>query len=164
MLRVGIFVNITNQFGALTQKKKGYKVNYERYLKQFLSPGESLMLAYAYGSQVIDEAESFIHALRRMGYMTRFVTSTKVTAQEIIQPNRNVEITVDIMRSCEKLDIVILGSNDLELVPLIVYLQGKGIKVIVATPVLLHAEGNVNIDLLISTDLVENIQMMRERR
>lgn len=163
MLRVGIFLNVTNQFGALSQKKKGHKVNYDRYLTSFVFEGEKLMMAYAYGDQVADEAESFIHALRRMGYLTKFVNSSK-DGQEIVHPNRNVEISVDVMSSCDRLDIVVLGSNDPELVPLINFLQGKGIKVIVASPVILHCEGNSNIDLLTATDLVENIQSMREKK
>lgn len=163
MQRIGIFVNVTNQFGALTQKKKGFKVNYQRFLQHFTGDDEKLILAYAYGSQIADEANSFIYALKGMGYLTKFVTSIK-NNREIIHPNRNVEMTVDIMSSCERLDIVVLGTNDSELVPLIHYLQTKGIKVIVASPVLSHNAGNTNIDLLNSTDLVENIQLMREKK
>ena len=164
MLRVGIFVNVANQFGALIQRKKGHKINYEKYLKYFLNDGENLLMAYAYGSKISDEAESFIHALKRMGYLTKFVTSIKIGSQDILHPNRNVEMAVDIMGSYKKLDIIIIGSNDIELVPLINYLQCQGIKVIIATPVLLHNEGNVNIDLLTMTDLIENIQSMREKK
>lgn len=163
MLKVGLFLNVTNQFGALSQKKKGHKVNYDRYREAFVFEGEKLMMAYAYGDQVTDEAESFIHALRRMGYLTKFVNSIK-DGQEIVHPNRNVEITVDIMSSCDRLDIVVVGSNDPELIPLINFLQGRGVKVIIATPVILHNEGNSNIDLLTATDLVENIQAMREKK
>ena len=162
MLKVGIFVNVTNQFGALSQKKKGFKVNYEKYLKEYTG-NDRLLMAYAYGTQIEHEANSFIHALKRMGYLDKFVQSTKISAQEIIHPNRNVEITVDIMSSCEKLDIIVLGSNDPELTPLIHWLQAKGIKVVVATPVLMHNTGNINIDLL-NTDLIENIQDMREKK
>lgn len=164
MLRVGIFVNIANQFGVLNLKKKGHKVNYERYLSYFLSDGEKLMVAYAYGTQVAGEAESFIHALKKMGYLTKFVLSTKLTPQEIIHPARNVELTVDVLSAVDKLDIIVLGSNDTELIPLITHLQGRGIKVIVATPSLEHFKGNVNVDLLSATDLIESIQAMREKR
>ena len=163
MLRIGIFVNITNQFGALNQKKKGHKVNYERYLTYFLGDGEKVIMANAYGTQVAGEAESFIHALRKMGYLTKFLLSQKVGNQDIVHPARNVEMTVDVLGSADKLDIVVLGSNDTELIPLIVHLQGRGIKVIVATPYLEHAKANISIEL-VSTDLVENIQAMREKR
>jgi uncharacterized LabA/DUF88 family protein len=164
MLRVGVFVNVTNQFGALTHHwKKGYRVEYEKYLAHFTA-GEQLILAVAYGTQVRDEADAFTHALKRMGYIVRFVHAEQFGRQEIIHPNRNVEIAVEIMGVHEKLDHVVIGSNDPELIPLIKMLQSRGIKVTIATPVLVHNEGMPNVDITTIPDLVVNIQSLREKK
>jgi len=163
MRRVGVYVNVSNQFAALSEKKKGYRVNYEKYLSSVLDSNDTLILAIAYGSQISDEATAFIHVLKKLGYITKFASSRQEN-REIRQPNRNVEITIDILDSVNKLDTIVIGSNDPELIPLIHKLRLQGITVIVSTPFLLHTEGSVNIDLITNEDIVEYIQVMRDKK
>lgn len=164
MQRLGIFVNVTNQFGTLTNNfRKGHRVNYEGYLAHF-SEGFDRIIAIAYGTQVAEEANAFILALRHMGYTPKFAQATLVGRQDIVHPSRNVEMTLDILQVYERLDVIVVGSNDPELIPLINFLKMRGIKVIVATPIPVHSEGTSNIDICTITDLVVNIQDMRSKK
>lgn len=163
-MRVGVFVNISNQFTAIALKKKGYRVNYARYLEYVLDEQDKLIIAIAYGSQVSNEASRFIYVLKKQGYVTKFIGSLQQSSQEIKQPNRNVEMTIDILGLKDKVDKIIVGSNDIELVPLIHHLQMLGVKVNIITPVLSHQEGTVNTDIVNDEDIVEYIQTMREKK
>jgi len=162
-MRVGVFVNISNQFSAISTKKKGYRVNYANYLRNVIEESDHLVVAIAYGSQLHSEASRFIYVLKKQGYVTKFLLSNQ-QVNEITQPNRNVEITIDILSLKEKVDKIIIGSNDIELVPLIHHLQMTGIKVNIISPVLTHQEGTVNSDILNDETIVEYIQNMREKR
>jgi len=163
-MRVGVFVNISNQFAAISLKKKGYRVNYANYLKRVLDEQDKLVIAIAYGSQVNNEASRFIYVLKKQGYVTKFVVSMQQNSQDIIQPDRNVEMTIDILGLKDKVDKIIIGSNQVELVPLIHYLQMTGVKVNVISPALSHQEGTINMDILNDEDIVEYIQSMREKK
>lgn len=162
-LRVGVFVNVANQFSALAMRKKSCRVNYDRYLKSILDDRDRLITAVAYGTQLVDEASNFIYFLRKVGFLTKFVSSVKA-GQAIIQPSRNVEMTIDIMHMVEKLDAVVIGSNDPELIPLVQFLQLRGIQVSVITPTPFNSDAVKTIDILADETLVESIHSMRDKR
>lgn len=159
-MRVGIYVNVSNQFSALSSKRKGHRVNYAKYLEFASSFGDTNIAVIAYGTQVGTEAGNFIQVLKRLGYSTKFSFSAKI-GQNIIHPNRNIEITIDIMSILDKLDVIILGSNDRELIPLIQYVRSRGVTVVLATPIVLHDEATKSIDI-IDHDIVQYIQSMRD--
>ncbi len=130
MKRIGVFVDITHQFKA-AQEMHGKKINYEKYLTHVRN-GHNLFYAYAYGAQLKAEADGFIRRLRTLGYEPKYRTATEVGLDGKIDLDLTdfiAEIIVDVMRSAERLDKVILGTNDKRFIPLIRYLRERGIEV-----------------------------------
>lgn len=146
-MRLGVFVDIHNQVTAIQEQVKGYRVNYYKYLQLAQGIDDGFVVAVAYVTQASDE---FIHVLKKLGYVTKFN-----------QLNKNVEMTLDIINLILKLDIVVIGSNSPDLIPLIHYLQMQGIKVGIISPGPLHTEGNYSIDLLTEGTTIEYIQDIR---
>ncbi len=162
MQRVGVFVNVSNQFASLNAKNKGFRVNYAEYLRYINDQTNSeITLSIAYVSQVNNESESFIEVLSQLGYVIKF-SKAKREQGTIIHPNRNVEMAMDIIEATEKLDTIVLGTNDLDLIPLIWQLRTRGIKVFVITPVLTHSEGTINIDISPLELLVQDMKGKRD--
>lgn len=127
--RVGVFVDVTHQFTAV-QERYSKRINYEKYLSQAVN-GESLHCAYAYGAQVSTEAQGFIKRLRALGYEPRYQQAPMGIEQkaDLNAADFAVEMTLDVMRNLERLDCVVLGTSDERFVPLIRYLQERGLKV-----------------------------------
>lgn len=127
--RVGIFVDVTHQFTA-AQERYGKRINYAKYLELAVN-GESLHCAYAYGAQVSTEAQGFIKRLRALGYEPRYQQAPVGVEQkaDLNAADFSVEMTLDIIRNLERLDCVVLGTSDERFVPLIRFLQERGLKV-----------------------------------
>jgi uncharacterized LabA/DUF88 family protein len=127
--RVGVFVDVTHQFTAV-QERYSKRINYEKYLERAVS-GESLHCAYAYGAQVSTEAQGFIKRLRAFGYEPKYQQAPVGIEQKanLNAADFAVEMTLDVVRHMERLDSVVLGTNDERFVPLIRYLQERGLRV-----------------------------------
>lgn len=127
--RVGIFVDVTHQFTAV-QERYGKRINYEKYLSLAVN-GESLHCAYAYGAQVSTEAQGFIKRLRALGYEPRYQQAPVGIEQkaDLNAADFAVEMTLDIIRNIERLDCIVLGTNDERFVPLVRFLQERGLRV-----------------------------------
>jgi uncharacterized LabA/DUF88 family protein/predicted RNA-binding Zn-ribbon protein involved in translation (DUF1610 family) len=127
--RVGVFVDVTHQFTAV-QERYSKRINYEKYLQRAVC-GESLHCAYAYGAQVSTEAQGFIKRLRAIGYEPRYQQAPVGIEQkaDLNAADFSVEMTLDVMRNLERLDCVVLGTSDERFVPLVRYLQERGLKV-----------------------------------
>lgn len=131
MKSIGVFVNVSNQFYTVQQTYRGGKVAYDLYLKAAVSGG-TLYRAFAYGVQMKDEAMPFIGCLREAGYEPKYKQARIVDARPSIRhTDWNVGIAMDVMRHLHKLDIVVIGSSDPDLAPLIAYVKERGVKVIV---------------------------------
>jgi uncharacterized LabA/DUF88 family protein len=127
--RVGVFVDVTHQFTAV-QERYSKRINYEKYLERAVG-GESLHCAYAYGAQVSTEAQGFIKRLRAFGYEPKYQQAPVGIEQKanLNAADFAVEMTLDVVRHMERLDSVVLGTNDERFVPLIRYLQERGLRV-----------------------------------
>jgi uncharacterized LabA/DUF88 family protein len=94
-----------------------------------------LVRATAYGSQVGNEAEEFIGCLRRIGFDTKY-QQNRVLQQgerkEVIRANWNVGISMDVVRVVTRgVDTVILGTANMELMPLIQWVRDQGVRAVV---------------------------------
>jgi uncharacterized LabA/DUF88 family protein len=127
--RVGIFVDVTHQFTAV-QERYSKRINYEKYLHRAVAE-DSLHCAYAYGAQVSTEAQGFIKRLRAIGYEPRYQQAPVGIEQkaDLNAADFAVEMTLDVIRNLERLDCVVLGTSDERFVPLVKYLQERGLKV-----------------------------------
>jgi uncharacterized LabA/DUF88 family protein len=131
MKSVGVFVNVNNQFYAVAQQHRGAKVDYAAYLKSAVGDGV-LHRAFAYGVQMKEEAAPFIGCLRQMGYEPKYRQARMIDGRPSIRSTDwNMGIAMDVMRHVPKLDVVVLGSNDPDLVPLVLYLKERAIKVVI---------------------------------
>jgi len=144
-MRIGIFVDVASQFDALAFLMKGCRIDYGQYWKfieKYSNRPTEIVSALAYGFQSNNEAEPFIYKLKSLGYTPKFIT---VEPQN--KPNRNIEIAIDILQMKSRLDIVVLGSNSPEFIPLIDHLYSIGIQVYVVAVGLTHDYAAVNIEL-----------------
>ncbi len=117
-MNICVSVDIQNLYYNLYKKYKS-KLDYQKYLSACKTDNEHLHRAYAYGGNP-DDSVKFMDCLRHIGYDVKFG-----------QRYWNIEMTIDIFKVIDKIDIVIIGSNDVALIPLVDYLRDKGIKVIV---------------------------------
>ena len=160
MLKVGLFVDVSNQVEALASHKKGHRINYKHLLDFLTSDGLNLIWkARAYGVYLTDDGISFVQVLTSLGYIPTFIKVKKAGEH----PNRVAEIMLDIIDAYPKLDIVIIGSNSPEFCPLIHWLQCRSVRVWVVTPLLCHEEGDVKIDLLQTEGIVEPIHVIQSK-
>lgn len=130
--RLGIFIDLSNLYYCLTNKQKGAKIDYEKYYKFCESLGE-IKVAIAYGSQVNSNAQNFIHCLNKIGYTTKYKEPKKYRNGKSIKlkADWDVGIAVDMIIYSNKLDLMILGSADGDMIPVVEYLKARGIEVVV---------------------------------
>ena len=133
MRRVGVFVNVTNQFYSVLTAFRGGKVDYTKYLRESVSPeGYELYRAIAYGVQIGNEAQSFIAALQRAGYDTRYKPAKVVDGKANVRDTDwAIGMAMDVIRHLEHLDVVVLGCNDPSLIPLVEFIKERGIRVVI---------------------------------
>lgn len=125
MDRVGVFVDIGNQYYCVSKKWPGKKLDYQQYITKATN-GKSLQRAFAYGTQVEDNAVKFITCLKHIGFEARYKTVEKNAFY-----SWDAGIAVDMIKFAEKLDTVVLGSSNRSMVPAVKALRERGVKVIV---------------------------------
>lgn len=130
---IGVFVDIVDQYKKVLKAYKGGKVDYGKYLKKVLAIGDGdIYRAFAYGVQIDNEASGFIVCLKSYGFEPKYKRAILIDDRPNIQETSwNLGITIDIARLVQRLDVVVLGSSDPQLIPAIEYLQEQGIKVII---------------------------------
>ncbi len=120
----GVFIDVNNQFYCINKKWEGRRLNYEKYMAEVKKYGD-LFRAFAYGTQLKDSPNKFISLLFHLGFETRFKKVEKSTFLR-----REVEIAMDIVKLVNKLNTVIISSSNACIVPVIMYLKERGIRVI----------------------------------
>lgn len=124
MKRLGIFLDVGNLYYCIGKKFDKRKLDYRKYLKYVEDLGETTR-ATAYGCQLNNEAVGFVHCLKQIGLQTKFKTV------KTHKSNWDVGLSIDIVRMSERIDIVILGSSNPNLVPVVEYVTQLGVDVIV---------------------------------
>ena len=131
MKRVLVAVDVTNQYYSVTHASQGTRIDYSKYL-QLATRGLNLYRAFAYGVELDDEAFGFKTVLRNLGYEPRYRRATIYgETGDMRRTDRNLMMAMDIWRTIDKVDIVVIGSSDPELVPLVQRIKELGIQVIV---------------------------------
>lgn len=128
MKRVGVFVDVNNLYSALGSTAK---VDYFKYLER-AGTDYLLVRATAYGAQKKNEAGDFIACLRHFGYHTNYLPATVFNGiPSIGQTYLNMTIAMDAMRMLDRVDVMIFGSNNPDMIPLYKYLKERGIEIII---------------------------------
>lgn len=132
MKRIGVFVDVSNIYYCISKKYEHRKLDYKKYL-EFLRDFGDLTKVIAYGSQMNNEAAGFIHCLQKIGFQTKF-KAVKTYNQEIDFKRKadwDVGIAMDIVTMINRFDMIILGSADGDLEPLVDWVTRRGVDVIV---------------------------------
>ena len=132
MERAGLFVDIANLFNCVQQVHDGARLDFEKYLAKCREHYE-VVRAFAYGTQIKEEATKFIHKLKHLGYDVKYnrprvIRNTDGEIERVNHTDWSVGLTVDIIRNLQRLDVVIFGSSNRVLVPCVNYLKERGIK------------------------------------
>lgn len=123
--KAAVFVDVVNQFYA----NNSVRLDYDRYLAE-ASQGVEIHRAFCYGAQMNEEAEPFLTMMRHLGYETRYRRAVVVgERKDIFRTDRNMMLAMDVWRLCRRVDVIIIGSNDPELVPLIERVRETGVQV-----------------------------------
>jgi uncharacterized LabA/DUF88 family protein len=132
MKRIGIFADISNLYYCIGKKYKNRKLDYKKYYDYVKDLGD-IAYAIAYGAQINDEAKNFVYFLRHIGFQTKYKTPKTYNNDTKIKRKADwdVGITIDIVNFIERLDLIILGTADSDLVPAVKWAQDKGVKVVI---------------------------------
>ena len=123
---VGLFADVSNLYYCIGKKYPDHKLDYNKYIIAATS-GDNLFKAYAYGTEIKDEATGFKACLKSFGYTPRY---KKPRFNELKNEYRNfdwnVGIALDVTRLVNRVHTIILGSSDPDLVPLIEWIHQNG--------------------------------------
>ncbi len=128
--RVGVFVDVPNIVYAAERLRR--KVDYAKMLS-FLVRGRDLVRASAY-SPVSDDltepisSQKFVQPFMGHGY-AMITKPLKRYADGTIKANFDVELAIDILTICDRLDVVVLVSGDGDFRRLVELVCSKGIRV-----------------------------------
>lgn len=122
--RVGVFIDIQNMYYS-ARNLYGQKVNFLNIVKA-ATGDQQLIRAIAYGVATKSGDETaFFEALHNVGI--------EVMTKDLLEYDSgqkkgdwDVGITIDIVRMCDMLDVVVLVSGDGDYVPVGEYVKGRG--------------------------------------
>ncbi|MGA1864829.1 MAG: NYN domain-containing protein [bacterium] len=125
--RVGIFVDVQNMFYSAKNLYHG-RLDFEKFLELALQ-GRKLVQATAYivKTPEIDQSK-FINLLKNNEYVVKTI-DLKTGMNGYAKGNWDVGMVMDIFELADKLDVIALASGDGDFVPLVKYLQKRGIRV-----------------------------------
>lgn len=125
--KVGLFIDVNDQYYRINKKWEGRKLNYTAYLEKAKEFGE-VSRAFAYGSHINNKAATFISALMSLGFETKF--------KRIVEKqwyNWAVGMSMDVVKMAvnDRIDTVVIGHSGMELVPLVNFIKQQGIRAVV---------------------------------
>lgn len=116
-----LFVDVENLYRSIGKRFNG-RLDYDKYLKLLETRfGTPVQVRHAYGSQKAKSVSGFISLLKNLGFTTKFDVGV----------DWNVPITLAAMQMAGPGTLVILGSNNKNLAPLVEALQAKGARTFV---------------------------------
>lgn len=132
-MTAAFFVDVSNLYHCVSKKYQGGKLDYQKLIsKARTNIYPQIERAFAYGAQKTEEAASFITCLKAFGYEPKYRNHRTDTDGKIIrQVNWGVGITIDVVRQTKRVDTIILGSADIDLLPLIEWVRNEGVKCVV---------------------------------
>lgn len=124
-----LFVDVNNLYFTVGKKAPGKKVDYKKYL-EWAKTHANVSRAFAYVFQAEREAIHFITCLRKLGYETR-CKAPRTVGEKFKKMDYNVSICMDVVRMIPKVDAILLGTSDPEIVPLIQWVKDQGVQTII---------------------------------
>jgi len=132
MKRIGIFADVSNLYYCIGKHYGGKKLDYKKYYDFIVELGE-IKLATAYGAQIGNESANFIYCLKQIGFTPKYKCPKSYNNDKELKRKADwdVGIAIDIVNTVDRLDIIVLGSADGDLCPVVEWAQLKGVKVII---------------------------------
>ncbi|MEI6144766.1 MAG: NYN domain-containing protein [Candidatus Berkelbacteria bacterium] len=122
--RVGVFVDVQNMYYS-AKNLYNKKVNFGKIL-QLASQGRELVRATAYVIKAdIEQEANFFEALQKQGYEVR-AKDLQVFFGGAKKGDWDVGIAMDVMRTANKLDVVVLVSGDGDFKDLLEHVKSLG--------------------------------------
>lgn len=128
---IGLFVDTSDLYHRIRRKFNG-KLCYEKYFEEVKKLG-TIQQAFAYGMQTDNEAGGFITCLRMTGFDTKFKRPRvmKIGDREIKRCDHGIVLAVDVVKTIDHLDTVVLGVSNPDYIPLITWIRDSGVRVII---------------------------------
>lgn len=125
---IALFADVGNLYYCVGKKFDSRKLDYAKYLKAVVGE-DTLYRAFAYGTQLNDEAVRFITCLKHVGFEPKYKKPRPAdSAKEGKRVDWNVGISMDVVRLIDRVDTVVLGSAEAGLVPLVEWVKEKGVR------------------------------------
>lgn len=127
------FVDLANLYYCVGKRFQNRKLDYAKLRDKVAEMGQ-LYRSTAYGVQMGEEASPFINCLRKLGYDTKYKKSRMSEENEkkvIRKADWDVGLTLDVVSVIDRVDTVVIGSADIELIELVRYVRSKGVRCIV---------------------------------
>jgi uncharacterized LabA/DUF88 family protein len=128
-----LFVDIANLYYCVGKRFQNRKLDYAKLRDRVAEFGQ-MYRSFAYGVQMGEEANPFINCIRKLGYDTKYKKSKMTESNEkqvIRKADWDVGMTLDVARVIDRVDTVVIGSADLDLIDLVRFIRDKGVRCIV---------------------------------
>jgi len=144
-VKVLIAVDVSNLYYTVKKKFDGARVDYEKF-KEFCSKYGEIYRALAFASQMQGAGDKFFECLKYLHYRVLIKDVKEYPAHMLTCPHCSknfsegtkrqkadwdVGIAIEIIKYTNRVDVVILGSADGDMVPLVKHLQDNGIRVVI---------------------------------
>jgi uncharacterized LabA/DUF88 family protein len=116
---IALFCDVSNLYYCVSQRFDGRKINYLKYLEK--AQGEDILYKATAYSFKNPDCMKFLTSLKHIGFDTKSRKPSKI--------GWSVQMACDIFRMVQKIDKVVIGSSDPNLIPLIEFLKERSIKV-----------------------------------
>lgn len=132
MKHIAIFADVSNLYYCIGMKYPDRKLNYAAYY-EYISELGLIEQAIAYGAQLEREAEGFIYCLKSAGFEPKYKTPKTYRSDGKIKRKADwdVGIAIDMVNFADTIDLMVLGSADGDLCPVVGWVQNRGIQVII---------------------------------
>ncbi len=133
MKTVAVFADVGNLYYCIGKRYDGRKLDYQK-LYDYASKFGSIQMAFAYGSQIGEEANPFITCLKKIGYDTKYKrprTADDDARKVVRKADWDVGLSMDVVRMHERVDTVVICSADPDLVPMVEWVKDQGVRCVV---------------------------------
>lgn len=144
-MKVLIAVDVSNLYYTVKKKFDGARVDYEKF-KEFCSKYGEIYRALAFASQMQGAGDKFFECLKHLRYRVLTKTVKEYPAHTLNCPHCSksfsegtkrqkadwdVGIAIEIIKYIERIDVVVLGTADGDMLPLVKHLQDSGVRVVI---------------------------------
>lgn len=130
--RVFIAVDVSNLF-CCVRNKFDKKIDYQKFLRHCAKFGEIYQSA-AFAASLKGEGEPFFKRLRYLGFRVHVKEVKEYQGKDgraIRKADWDVGIAMSIARVIDRVDIVVLGTADGDLLPVLEFCHEKGVQVVI---------------------------------